>query len=361
MTKKRLFIVINPTQYLNAVEYANATHSQEDHLAILTYNQHSFEELNKLGANRFWSEIHLLDFSEIEKLNSDRKVWQRSYKFLKGVYERLLPDELIIGNLIDNMVYPFLLFVKRNHSIFVNLDDGTPTLNIVFNRVHSTYFRTYHIQNIKSLIKKVLYLGVFPPFIKPPVNIEFFTLYDIDVSINDKLFKNEYSWTRSKIIPMQSTNEALFIGSHLVDRGIVSEEVYLDSLDYASKQAELEGFKFVYIQHRSESPKIRKKIEKHYPTRKYSLPLELVFIEQPRPAVFLGHFSSALFTLSRIYDTSIKAYLFDGKYIKGNKSEPRDYILRLQQALILDKIIETKIIPHGNIPSGSLSTSMSRD
>jgi hypothetical protein len=124
----------------------------------------------------------------------------------------------------------------------------------------------------------------------------------------------------------------------------------LNSIDWISKQVKSEGYQFVYVHHRSESPKIREKIAQFYSTRQYQRPLELAFIDQPRPTMFLGHFSSALFTLSRIYPNStIKAFLFKDKYINGTQLEPKDYTLRVQQALVADKKIEASFMNDASI------------
>ena len=343
--KKRLFVVLNPTQYLNAVEYVNATGSEKDYLAIMSFHMDRFEVLNNLGAGKFWYKKSFLDFSKIFNLNNDNKFWNSSFSFLKDIHKRVLPDQLIVGNLIDNLIYPFVLSVKNRHPTIVNLDDGTPTLNIAYNRLKSTYYKNYHVQNFKSTFKKSIYLGLCPPLICPPKSIEFFTLFPLDLPLTDKKLTNNYKWSMSKVKPMPTTNEALFVGSHLVDRGIVHQNTYLSSLDYISKRAKAEGYKFVYVHHRGESSDIRDKLTALYPTIQYNLPLELAFIDSHRPAMFIGHFSSALFTLSRIYPNSkIKSYIFDDELILNTKFEPRDYTLRVQQALVNDNM--TEVIRH---------------
>ena len=339
-------MVVNPTQYLNAVEYAYQSSGFEDHIVIMTFYPKSIAAIDDLGAEKFWSSREILDFSRVKGLDNDRKFWTMCKSLLEKAFDRIGPSELVVGNLIDGLIYPFYLSKRRLLKTVVNLDDGTPTLKIVKHRRDSGFYRAYHFQSLKSSFKKLLYLKMIPTLIKPPAGIQFFSMFKLDLPQGDFQRINEYSWTRSKVKDIANTNQALFVGSHLVDRGIVTEQAYLDSIDFIRTTLEREGYEFLYVHHRGESADIKNKVQAMCQTIEFTRPLELEFLEKSRPAIFAGHFSSALFTLSRIYPaTEVKAYLFDNKEIIGSSFEPREYIGLVQDTLNLDPIVNTIVLP----------------
>lgn len=193
---------------------------------------------------------------------------------------------------------------------------------------------------------KALFLGQVFPLRSPPRHLRFFTLFNFPVRPDDELITNNYPWTRSLVSAQEACSGAWFIGSHLVDRHLISEEVYLDSVRFVKDFAESRGEKFIYIHHRSESQAIKDNLMQICTTKEFFRPLELSFLDQPRPKLLLGHFSSALFTMSRIYpECSVTAFLFPEDEVIGTSFEPRDYVLRVQDALRRDDIIDTINLP----------------
>lgn len=342
---KRLFVVVNPTQYLNAVEYSVTTAGNEDHLVIMSFHRERIEELNMLGADQVWASIRFLDFSK-KSINGDRRFWQLSRSYIADAFETVKPSELVVGNLVDGIIYPFVLQVKSKLSRISLLDDGTPTLNIAEHRFHKSFARTYHFDSLKSSLKRFLFLGQVFQLQSPPRHLRFFTLFNFPVRSEDELVANHYPWTRSLVSAHKAGSGAWFIGSHLVDRHLISERAYLDSVRFIKDFAESQGEEFTYIHHRSESQNVKDKLKQICSTTEFSRPLELAFLDEPCPRLLLGHFSSALFTMSRIYpESQVKAFLFPEGEIKGNIFEPRDYVLRVQEALRRDEYVETIDLP----------------
>ena len=156
---------------------------------------------------------------------------------------------------------------------------------------------------------------------------------------------NNYAWTASHVIEHPNNGQAYFIGSHLPDRKVVSAEDYLSSIRLIKAKTESEGYQFKYIHHRGESREIREKLSEITDTIEFDLPLELALMDVPRPDLILGHFSSALFTLSRLYKSSrIKAYLFEENKIIGSIFESKNYILSVQRAIEKDPVIEVEVV-----------------
>jgi len=338
-------VVVNPSHYLNAIEYVYQQGGKDDHIAIMTRHTKGIQEIDKLGVEGMWSEIYRMEWENPGDYRSDKEFFTRSQAFLHQTFEKCAPDEIIVGNLVDGNLYPFILKIKNNVSAITVLDDGTPTLNVADKRNGGNFYQAYHFRSLRILAKNILYQKIFPPAYRPPRNITFFSLFNFPLPEGDKLINNDYSWVRSKVKENPQTNEFLFIGSHIVDRKLVTEENYLWSLKKVMEDVSGTGLEFKYVHHRSESDHMKKKISEICNTTEFNMPLELMFLDKPRPAMFAGHFSSALFTLSRIFPAlEIRAYLFPEKMILGSEYESREYILRVQKALETDATTKHKYL-----------------
>ncbi len=339
---KRLFVVTNPTQYLNAVEYVYQQGNEDDHMVIITPFSNGIEELNKIGANSFWKSVHFLDTQPYRNTN-DRKFWKVRSDFLYSACREVQPSELVVGNLIDSIIYPFVLRKAKKIKSITVLDDGTPTLGVASKRKKRNFYSTYHFLSWTLLIKTLFYLKTFPPLHFPPKVLTFFTLFNISIRDGDKIITNDFKWLKTKVKNRQVKDEALFIGANLVDKGLVSECVYLRSLQIIKQEIEFEGMKFAYCHHRGESARMRSAVKKICKTVDFHMPLELALLDCSKPVLVAGHFTSALFTLSRIYPTlPCRAYLFSEKQLQGSKYEPHDYLLMVQQTLEDDARIEAR-------------------
>ncbi len=339
---KRLFIVVNPTQYLNAVEYVHQTGPEEDCVVAITPYFKGIEELNKMGANKVWVKTYFHEIEDMKAYGNDKEYWRLFRNFIQVAFEDFQPSQLIAGNLIDTTTYPFYLKNKKRFKKVVILDDGTPTLNLVKRRKHGGFFRSYHVRSFKFILKNLLYHRLFTPGISPPKSLEFFTIFKVDGGPNDTVRTNKYVWLASKVQKQEITNQVLFIGSNLIDRGVVKQAPYLKSLERIATDINALGHEFVYGHHRGESEPVRSEIRKICKTVDFNQPLEVCFLNAPRPAFFVGHFSSALFNLSRIYSLkNVRAYLFPEKDLIGSVDEPKEYLSMVQSALKADPIIES--------------------
>lgn len=342
--KSRLFLVANPTQYLNAVEFSHITPGFEDSIVIVTEYTKGIEEINKLDAAQKWKQVFLLDLKTLPNPAANWRSWQSCWRFIKTSFNKTKPNELVIGNLGDAIFYSFYLQHKRKVASITALDDGTPTLNLIDARLQGAFYRTYHWRGLRILLKSILAFNTFLPRYSPPKSVTFFSLFNLELNRGDTFIQNNYSWLRSKIKSSGSENRIYFVGSHIVDRHLVSESDFLDSLVQVKNLAEESGNELVYVHHRGESESVRNKIAERLKTIEFDQPLEFVFVASPMPKGFMGHFSSALFTLSRLYPVPVKAFLFPEDHIVGSSIESRDDIICIQRAIQSDNSIEARAL-----------------
>lgn len=342
---KRLIIVLNPTHYLNAAEYVHSLDGGENHILVLTRFSKGIEAIDALGAHKLFTKIHRVEMVAKDQIHSDVSFWRKNFDILKPIFQELNPDEIVVGNLVDNNIYPLILWAKSRISKLTLLDDGTPSLNLAHTRFNGTFRKVYHNRNYKNVLKHLYTFKWLLHFKSLPNKVSFFSLFELDVRQPDELIANDYAWVQSKVSKIINDEIVYFIGSHIVDRKLLGEKDYLNSIIEVKKYYQEKGKSLIYIHHRGESEHMKAEVSKLCKTISFDLPLELAFLEEKKPYEFAGHFSSALFTLSRIYrDSKVRAFLFSDNKIKGTSNEPKDYILRLQKTIQSDSKIEVELL-----------------
>lgn len=344
--KRRLFILVNPTHYINAAEYVYQTGREEDHVLIITPFPAGIQRIDGFGAQAFWSSCRFHDITDYRGKGSDRKFWRDSWHWIDEAIKELRPEELVIGNLIDGILYPYLLAHKRELPPVTVLDDGTPSIDVAQKLSQGKFYWPYHYRSLRIALKCVAYLHTLPMLYSPLKRLRFFSIYQLDFRAGDELVVNQYNWLRSMVTNHATEKRFLFIGSHLVDRKLVKLQDYLNSLRFVQSQAQDMGYEMEYVFHRGESAKVREAIQSFCKTIDFDMPLELVYLHQAQPEVMAGHFTSALFTLSRIYpEMNVRAYLFPQEQLMGSEYESKPYLLEVQKALRQDARVHSLEIP----------------
>src|SRR5690606_6060660 len=131
---------------------------------------------------------------------------------------------------------------------------------------------------------------------KAPDNIGFFTIFDKYVNHRNTI-ANEMKSMHGDIKKID--DNIYWIGSPIVEDGIVSDEYYFSSLKCYCKTIGL-NCKIIYIPHRRESvDKINRiKNEIGITINYIDCPIELFFLnEDSYPKIVISFFSTALFTL----------------------------------------------------------------
>lgn len=310
-------------------------------MVVMSRLNASIDNIRDLGTKNLWQKEYIYDMPLKHEVHSNKVFWKGCFDYLCSQFDELNPDEVVVGNLADNNIYPFLLKKRKKIQQITVLDDGTPTLEIARSLQQGFFRKTYHVKSVKNILKYISFFNLWLPLISIPRKLTFYTLFNIELRPEDTLIPNKYNWVRRRVKEKETTRELLFIGSHIVDRNLVSEADYYDSLKIVSDIAQKEGLDFVYVHHRGESEKIRNYIQENYKTREFSLPLELAYLDESRPICFAGHFSTALFSLSRIYDVEMRAYLFPDSKIIGSQHESASYIRYLQNVIERDSYIHS--------------------
>lgn len=167
------------------------------------------------------------------------------------------------------------------------LDEGTASFNVVLERKKNKVFNPKLI--LKSFFyKKKLYY---------PSNITFFSQYDLDISHFDKI--EIYEFEKEKNILAVNSKIAIFLGTSLVELGLMNEKVYL-SLMKKIKDDFL-SHKSYYYCHRKESSSKLELIRKiGFEIKQNEKPFEFIFSTlNPCPEIIASFSSPILDTISK--------------------------------------------------------------
>lgn len=344
---KRLFLIGNPTHYLNSIEYIyQADPEFENHLVMATEFVEGVGALKSMHSQHFWNSEVVDDIREYENEPAHWRSWRRVHSLMRNAIEVIRPDELVIGNLGAPIFYALVLKSNKKGIKIVVLDDGIPSISILRARNSGNFYRKYHFIPFRSALRLLLCCGQFLPLRRSPSSVVLFTLFRLKGSPSDLIVLNEYSWLKKKVLGSVDSSLAYFIGSHIVERGIVLKEDYLMAIRTVAEDMKKANIQIKYIPHRAESSLMLKEIAGIIPLHNVNGPIEYAFLKQGPPNLVVGNFSSALFTISRIYtNTVVVSYLFNEKVIKGSPVETKKDIVRIQNEILLDPIIESRKLP----------------
>jgi hypothetical protein len=116
----------------------------------------------------------------------------------------------------------------------VVLDDGASTRHVNAHRravhegrrpprLHAHVAR--HRYEAQRLVARLLGLDL-----RDPDRVTYFTAYDVEPSAADRVVRNRYDWLRERFGRPTLTDDTLFLGSPLVEVGIVEDGLYLEML-----------------------------------------------------------------------------------------------------------------------------------
>jgi hypothetical protein len=340
--EKRLFIIFNPTHYINSVEYIDYLNiNGTNHLLVVSEFVEAIKELIENHGSNLWASIYVEDIKKYKTPSSHWQTWRLMYKLINETYLKIFPDELILGNIGDPLLYSIALKASKRIR-FVALDDGIPSINILRTRNANRFFFKYHILSFRYTIRLFLASNHFLFFCSQPKKIVFFTMFKLDGAIRDICIFNQYSYLKSKICSKIENNLAYFVGTQIVDKGIVSKNTYLNSLKSIVNELKKEVKNVYYLPHRAESDFMMNEIQRILPIKKINVPLEFAFLSNSSPKIIAGNFSSALFTLSRLYNkVEIRSYVFNENLILGSKIETKQDIINIQDELCKDPFIKS--------------------
>jgi arsenate reductase-like glutaredoxin family protein len=342
--KRSVFVIANPTHYLNAVELVNQFPDRFGHtvMIILTEYYPSILRQDELLGKNFWSERHVFDMNALGLPPSHPKTWRWLYTKSNEVILNGSVDEFIIGNLGDAVLYALLLKHHQRVARPIVLDDGTPTINIFTSRRNNTDYNRYHNVGWRMLLKNIVGMSLVLPLSRPIPRLEFFTMFRLKAGENDVVTHNAMSVIGNMYEGMKpDPNKVLFVGSHIVEKGLVSEEVYLQSLLKVVREYAIQGKVIQYIKHRGQSSEMLAKIASIIEVNSFEMPMEFALKTYGIPGEVAGFFSTALFSLRGIHKTiKITSYRFPDAEIMGSYQESKKDILAIYESLEADPGIQ---------------------
>lgn len=332
-----LFIISNPTQYLNAIELVTQFPNRftNNKLVVITDFTEGIERIDQILAKSYWDEKKMIPLRSSGYAPSDWRSWRHAYLAATEYIKTITYDQLVLGNLGDPLIYAILQTVYNPAIKPVVVDDGTPTINILACRRQGLDFKRFHsprgIQLIKSLLAFRFYIG----FKKPLKSYEFFTLFPAEASNQDIVVLNKMLTLKS-FYQNQSINQKIvyFVGSQIVDKGMVDEMLYLNALKNIVADFQSRGKQVQYIIHRSQSKAFQNKVSEIVETISFNLPLEFALRDREVPGTFAGFFSTALFTLNAIHSKSnVIAFEFPSQALHDSKLESIQDVLAIYSLL----------------------------
>ena len=189
------------------------------------------------------------------------------------------------------------------------IDDGSKTLAVAQQRNANKYAGDHREMSakLKCVISRLFGMNtsVIP-------NLNYFSCFDIDVSGNDTLVKNEFLKIKSDLKSVPTNRDVIyFLGAPLIELQILSASIYREILSEVA--ARLDSQRIVYYPHRHESASNLEYIEKFmgwsiaYP----ELPIEAELAKASElPFGIAGIYSSALQTCHVMFGSKLERYIF---------------------------------------------------
>ncbi len=242
-------------------------------------------------------------------------------------------DELVLGNIGDELQYSLALGLRKRKAFkeVFSLDDGIPSISILRSFRRDSYYKDHHLKSPKHLLKNYLSFGKFLPFWKSLKPVSFFSNYTIDPGADNKLFLNEATWIKAFFGNKDvDPGHAIFIGSSLVERGIVEASDYSSYVQKAIDHFNAKNIRLSYFLHRLEDRKRIQSLTGEFKVVEGTLPIELEISASPKaPSSISSFFSSALLNFIDIVPEEIDLVSFriPEKKLKGTKHEPKSQFL----------------------------------
>lgn len=301
---KSLFIIESPLQLLNAYEAIHYFETKKFKILIRL----SGDKSNDRQIFNLLSFLKLKHSSWIVKIKAKNKTFFDYLKIIiikmitKVIYKKYA--KIFIGNYESGFINTITKFIDQSHIIL--LDDGAKSI-VIQSKFHGNY------------------------------NRDFFSFYDLTPYENQTIYKNDFLKTKEKTASLKTLNSILFLGSKLSEINITSEEYYIKLIDKISKY--FNDDPIVYIPHREEKPEKLYKLIKLLPNltvHSLDYPVELYGLYEAYPSKIVSFYSTALFTMSKIYDCESYAFKFDYSNYLNKKNIDKVYEYYKKEMKVVD-------------------------
>ena len=338
MRKTSFLIVDSPFQLLCGVEYILVNNIKPVKLIIVNNRVENELQINQIN-NIYLSYKELFISKDI--YNIDKTGLFSFYSFLSS-YNKVARsinsysvENIIIGD-YANCYFRHLANVLNSKRVVV-LDDGFRTIKTVTSIVRNSL-------EPKEYVKKVLSLFSYEPEYNSDVTL--FTIFSDYVDFKNKE-ENSFSNIKDDLRNVPLVKELHFIGSPLVEDGIVDKDTYFRYLGNICDKYALDGITIKYIPHRREdSKKILSLTEKHnLHVNNIDQTIELYELNNDSlPEYVLSFFSTALFNLKKILPSkvNIRYIKLSSKEILERKSHIENIYDILKKELLKEDLFDVK-------------------
>lgn len=298
MENYNLHIVRSPLQLINVVE-AIKTMALKNNILIMIgrpseTNNRQIEDVLKV-INYQWRKIYY-----VEKTSKSNFI---AYVRLIKEIKKLSFENIFIGE-IDTI--NTVIIANVNYKNVFLVDDGASTI-----KRHNELLKEKKVsfrEKMKFLRFKLFGLKGYKPY-----KINFFSFFDLEQKSDEIIVKNDFKNLKNNFqFEKNYSNNVYILGQPLYNKQI-TEETYINGLckifDYYKDKD------FIYLKHRYEKPtatildflEIRAKVVQN------QYPIEFDFLlKQEYPKYITGFFSTALYTLDRMFsDAEIKAFYIE--------------------------------------------------
>lgn len=275
-----LFLIESPLQLLNAYE-AGSYFNSKNFLYIIRLSN---DKVNDEQIIKLIDYFLIKDKSFITKINSKKKNFMDLAKiFILKFYIYFIEKKykkVFVGNIESGLFSLLIKDIKKKKIVL--LDDGA-----------------------KSIVTQKKFSDNF--------NFDFFSFYDLSPFKNQNIYKNNFEELRKKISFKTSKNEVLILGSKLSEISIIDEDYYIELIKKISTY--FQDKELIYIPHREENRNKIKRIKKEIQNIKIKnidYPVEFYGInENKKIKTVVSFYSTALYTMSKIYNCEAVAFKFN--------------------------------------------------
>jgi hypothetical protein len=312
---KNIFFLKSPLQFLCGIEAIRNFGLNSDNILVIYEKgvENNLFQLQKL------LEVYVSEFEKIEIIDRKGKSisgWLNGFNSINNFAKKYSKiNNLFIGDYQNGLVRHYQNSVSYKNVYL--LDDGFATIHI------NNQIQKEGLINYKDYLKLFLSKGNY----KFGVNkqVKYFTVFNKQIS-GPNIYPNKFKHL-IKSNNWKSQNAIYWLGSPIVEDGIVTQNYYLKTIErWANKLHKSETI--IYFPHRRENANKLKVIEDKlgFRIKKIDLPIELYVVqERVKPESIISFFSTALYTLNRIIEgTDIYYIPIKSKNILDRKDHIND-------------------------------------
>lgn len=326
-----LFVILNPYQYYNALEFIEQHQSiiNSKILLLSEPKQGMVNEINKIFQFDNWDKVYNFDYSKY-KSPTTLKARNSLFKVANVLVKEHNIDNLVLGHFGIDLCYALAHKHKKRMKSIWALDDGIPTLKIMESRHLNNDYKSLHKQSLKETIKTFLKFNMLLFSKKPLKKVKFFTIYNEKAGFNDEITINT-SRKLKNFISVKNINPKLvfFVGSVYIKKGSISKKNYISLIKQFKNFMNEQDKQVIYIPHRYETDEELALIQEIMPIKKSKLAIELMLGQLDElPAEITGFYSSVFFVINKILpkEVNITAIKIDIPFISKDANEGIDYI-----------------------------------